>query len=99
MNYRIAESQDNPFIPFAKKLEVEEPQDILLNPNLPCTTNTSIVILGTQLLNSTDFGPIGPTVSFTRPLSTLCDNVLDALISQLRAHFCQAGISMLHGML
>ena len=99
LNYGIAESRDNPFSPSAEELEVEETQDILLDPNLPRTTNTPIDVLGAQLSNSTDFGPIGPTVSFTGPLSTLCDDALDALILQLRAHFCRAGISMLDGML
>ena len=84
LNYRIAEPQDTPFSPSAEELEVEEPQDILLNL---CTTNTLIDVSGAQLLNSTNFRPIGPTVSFTGPLSTPCDNALDALISQLRAHF------------
>ena len=90
LNYGIAESRDNPFSPSAEELEVE---DILLDSNTP------INVSGAQLSNSTDFGPIGPTVSFTGPLSTLCDDALDALILQLRAHFRRAGISMLDGML
>jgi hypothetical protein len=37
--------------------------------------------------------------SFTGPLSTISDVVLDDLISQLRSHFRRAGLSMLDGML
>ena len=99
LNYGIAESQDNPFILPGEGLEEESFQDPLHNPNIPETTNNSVDTLGAQLSNFTDLRSIGLTVSFTGPLSTLCDNALDALILQLRAHFRQAGISMLDGML
>ena len=92
LNYGIAESQDNPFILPGKGLEEELSQDTLCNPNIPKTMNISINTLGPQLLNSTDLRSIGP-------LLTLRDNALDALILQLRAHFHQAGISMLDRML
>jgi hypothetical protein len=38
-------------------------------------------------------------VSFTGPLSTLSDDSLDILITQLRSNFRHAGLSMLDGML
>ena len=99
LNYGIAESQDNPFILPGEGLEEESFQDPLRNPNIPETTNNSVDTLGAQLSNFTDLRSIGLTVSFTGPLLTLCDDVLDTLILQLRAHFRQAGISMLDGML
>ena len=99
LNYGIAESQDNPFILLGEGLEEELFQDTLHNPNIPEAMNISVNTLGAQFSNFTDLRSIEPMVLFTRPLSTLCDDALDTLILQLRAHFHQAGISMLDGML
>lgn len=49
--------------------------------------------------NASDSTIPTPLVSFTGPLSTLSDDLLDDLISQLCSHFQRAGISMLNGML
>ena len=70
--------------------------DTLLDPH---TADIPVNISGPQPSNSTDVGLIGPAVSFTGPLSTLCDDALDTIILQLRAHFRRAGVSMLDGML
>lgn len=92
VHYGIAEAQDSPFRPSIELEDLLE-VDTLLDPQ---NENVHIIQGSARPSNSTD---VGPVVSFTGPLSTLCDEALDAIILQLRAHFCRAGISMLDGML
>jgi hypothetical protein len=68
-------------------------QDDLLDPN-----DTSLL---TNFQTPSDLNdPRLPSVaSFTGPLSTLSDDHLDTLITQLRSSFRRAGLSMLDGML
>jgi hypothetical protein len=102
LDYGIAEPQDSPFHlsdPDPEDTEVLD-EDDLLDPSLPLPANIQIPvnISGASASNSTD-QLTRSAVSFTGPLSTLSNDVLDNLILQLRAHFRRAGISMLDGML
>jgi hypothetical protein len=99
IDYGITEVQENPFRTSEAADGEEDPagdllqQDDLLDPN-----DTSLL---TNFQTPPDLSdPRSPSVmSFTGPLSTLSDDDLDVLITQLRSNFHRAGLSMLDGML
>ncbi|KAJ7053107.1 hypothetical protein C8F01DRAFT_1207074 [Mycena amicta] len=68
--------------------ENEEPEDII-DPNLPIPPLDQI---------PAEIQAASPT-SYTGPVSSICNEELDATILSLRAHYRRAGLRMLHGML
>ena len=107
IRYGIAEAQENLFHTSATDSEEDLtdgllPQDDLLDPSLSLPTNLENHIQDVDLnRNPSDLSDPQAlrVVSFTRPLSTLSDDNLDALITQLHSNFHRAGLSMLDGML
>lgn len=104
LEFGIAEPQDNPFpsVPASETDERDEilQDDDLLDPNVPFPGHLSANEVSSIPFSPSTYNTTSqPVVSFTGPLSTLCDDALDNLISQLRSHFRRAGISMLDGML
>ncbi|KAH8105808.1 hypothetical protein DFH11DRAFT_1518359 [Phellopilus nigrolimitatus] len=89
LEHGIAQPQRNPFPqvlePTDAPNQVDEQSDGVLAPDPE----------GDDILDP----DIPVPNSLLSPLSNLTDEQLDALISQLRQHYCRAGISMLHGML
>ena len=93
LEYRIAEPHDSPFsMPTADINEELLQEDNLLDPNLP-------ILAHIPAFDSNSSVTTHRVVSFTGPLSDICDDALDNLIVQLRSHFRRAGLSMLDGML
>jgi hypothetical protein len=98
LEYGIAQPQENPF---SGSIESDTNtlllEDDLLDPNSPIPHGLTANALDNTSNVSDSTTPT--LVSFTGPLSTLSDDMLDNLISQLRSRFRRAGLSMLDGML
>jgi hypothetical protein len=98
LEYGIVQPQENPFSrSFEDDANTLVSEDGLLDPNPPTPHGLANVFDDTS--NASNSTIPTPLVSFTGPLSTLSDDMLDDLIFQLRSHFRRAGISMLNGML
>jgi hypothetical protein len=100
LDYGIAQPQENPFRNTTSESDDDAALDIiqdddLLDPNLPIPAHLPNDVMNPTPDNAHALHP----VSFTGPLSTIIDDVLDDLIVRLRSHFHRAGISMLDGML
>lgn len=108
IDHGIARAQESPFGPseaVGNRQNLAEDllqQDDLLDPNITLPTNFQTDIWHSGL----DRDPSNPSnsqarsvISFTGPLSTISDENLDILITQLRSNFHRAGLSMLDGML
>ena len=100
LEYGIAEPQNNPFpsIDASTHNEILQ-EDDLLDPNIPLPGHIPTIAVSNMPSSSTLNTTNQPVVSFTGPLSALCNDALDDLILQLHSHFRHAGISMLDGML
>ena len=101
LEYGIAEPQENPFLRPSEDVATPLlPDADLLDPSPPLPNDLTANVLDTRpALSNASSSTIPTLASFTGPLSTLSDDALDTLISQLRSHFRRAGISMLDGML
>lgn len=73
--------------------------DPLLNPDLPIPSLLPSNINPTSLSAEPGIGDTMQASSYTGPLSSITDGELNELILWLRSHYCQAGITMLDGML
>ena len=100
LEYGIAEPQNNPFpsIDAGTHNQILQ-EDDLLDPNIPLPDHIPTIAVSNTPSSSTLNTTNWPVVSFTGPLSALCNDTLDDLISQLHSHFQCTGISMLDGML
>jgi len=99
LEYGIARAQENPFLNEDDTTTILS-EDDLLDPGSPLPRDLPANILNTSSFSPNASSSTIPTLaSFTGPLSTISDGVLDDLISQLRSHFRRAGLSMLDGML
>ena len=81
LEYGIARAQENPFLSEDDTTTILS-EDDLLDQDLPANV-LNISSFLSNVLSST----IPTLASFTGPLSTISDVVLDDLISQLRSHF------------
>jgi len=87
LDYGISESQEDPFPANHDVTGSDDGLELLERDDL---LDPNLILPNQNALS---------IVSYTGPLSTVTDNDLDDLISNLRSHFHRAGISMLDGML